>query len=154
MKTLEVPGARRGEQKNSKKENNKSRSKREGPEETRRDPQERPEGRQSHPRDSQEEEKGADETPKTLSIPSSAAKRRFMQNAGFPIVKPRFSRLGGSIWELNIDTKRLQEDSGGLWSTERRPGKHPGGLQGPLASDYELPNNSDGHRPCVELAAI
>ena len=38
----------------------------------------------------------------------------------FPIVKPRFSRLGGSIWELNIDTKRLQEDSGGPWRTERR----------------------------------
>ena len=43
-----------------------------------------------------------------------------MQHVGFPIVKPRFSRLGGSIWELNIDTKRFQEDSGGPWRTERR----------------------------------
>ena len=43
-----------------------------------------------------------------------------MQHVGFPIVKPRFPRLGGSIWELNIDTKRRQEDFGGPWRTERR----------------------------------
>ena len=65
-------------------------------------------------------QKKPEETPRTFSIPFSAAKRRCMQHVGFPIVKPRFSRLGGSIWELQIDTKRLQEDSGGPWGTERQ----------------------------------
>ena len=43
------------------------------PEQARRDSPERPGGRQSYPRGPQEEEKGAEETPKALSIPFSAA---------------------------------------------------------------------------------
>ncbi len=61
------------------------------------------------PRYPHEHPKGAQEGPKTLSRPSSDRKRRFFRNVSIHTVISRFSRVGGSSWELKIDPKKLQE---------------------------------------------
>ena len=47
----------------------------------------------------------------------------------FSCGEPRFSMLGGQIWELNMDTQRLQEYSGGPWRTERQAKREEEGEQ-------------------------
>ena len=59
-------------------------------------------GSKGPPRDPLEHPNGGQESPKTLSRPSSDQKRRSHINI-------KVFEVGGSSWELNIDPKRPQE---------------------------------------------
>ena len=60
--------------------------------------------------DPQELPKGAQGSPKTLSIPSLDLKRCCFKTVKTPEGKSRFLRVGGSIWEFKIDLKRLRKE--------------------------------------------
>ena len=62
--------------------------------------------------------KGARESPQTLSKPSLDRKRRFLKHTWIPNIKPTCLKVGGSVWELKIDPKRLRK--GIKNDTERR----------------------------------
>ena len=72
------------------------------------------------PRYPQEHPKGGQESPKTLSIPSSDRKRRFVRIVNIPIIKSKCLRVGGSSWELKIDPKRLQEKISNDFAEDKR----------------------------------
>ena len=74
-------------------------------------PKSTPEEPRRPPRDPEEHPKEAQESPKTISRPSSDRKRRFFKNRAPAETKSRFSRVGGSSWELKIDPKRVEEEN-------------------------------------------
>ena len=73
-------------------------------------PNEPPRPSKRLPRSPQEHPKRAQESPQALSRPSSDRKRRFFKNRAAAEAGARFSRVGGSSWELKIDTQMLQDE--------------------------------------------
>ena len=66
-------------------------------------------GPREPPRHAPEVPKGPRGSPKTFPKPSSDRKRRFVENVGFPFVKPSFLKVGGSAWELKIHPERFRK---------------------------------------------
>ena len=66
-----------------------------------------PKSRQETPKSSQKEPKRA---PKRFQNHLWIENVDFSKMQGFRFIKPTFLRVGGSVWELKIDPKRLWEE--------------------------------------------